>query len=160
MSDLQFYVHFIQESKVLGVDLRSAPEVWESNLGGEYVDDFRKNYGRRDYGLIEISFQKAQRTWECFGVSLQVHRLAMTDVDIIPEPLSRKFGEFRSHLPYEALLSGGLMLDRVVDSPDDALQVFEARDSIRRVQVLVANVATGGISAGDVWAITSGSLSR
>lgn len=162
MRDSDFYVQLVEGKGVLGAGLKDSPEVWESRLGDEYIDDFRKAYGRRDYGLIELSLQKVDRAWECFGISVQVHRLATGAEGMVPAPLGNEFGSFRPRLPFACLTDGlagsELILSARGPSADGSFEVFEAQGSGHRVQVLVAKHNVGGVDAGDVWSIAVGSL--
>ncbi|UYM25685.1 hypothetical protein NQP46_29860 [Streptomyces albus] len=71
-SDLDFYAHVATRGEVLGAGIGAQPAQWEAALGTDYLDIEEADLLRRDYGLVELSFQKDDDAWPCRGVSLQV----------------------------------------------------------------------------------------
>ncbi|WP_052851255.1 hypothetical protein [Streptomyces avicenniae] len=102
MTDLAFYTHFATTGQVYGLGIGSTPEQWTGELSEGFLDDRQKKRLRCDYGLIEVGFSREQQQWKCFGVSVQVHRLASGD-GLIPQRLQEDHGPFRSHVPFDEL---------------------------------------------------------
>ncbi|SMF84732.1 hypothetical protein [Streptomyces sp. Amel2xC10] len=75
ISDLDFYAHVATRGDVLGLGIGTQPAQWETGLGTDHLDTEDGGLLRRDYGLVELSFQEENSFWPCFGVSVQVHRL-------------------------------------------------------------------------------------
>lgn len=104
MTGFDFYVDVIAHGNVLGVGLDSSVSDW-GFMGDDYIDDIRKNLMRRDYGLIELSFEKKDEEWFCFAISIQVHRLAVYGPEkLVPLPLVNRYGRFENFTSCHRLL--------------------------------------------------------
>lgn len=88
-SDLDFYAHVATRGEVLGAGIGTQPAQWEAALGTDHLDTEEADLLRRDYGLVELSFQRDDDAWPCFGVSLQVHRLSQDTASEVPAPCAR-----------------------------------------------------------------------
>jgi hypothetical protein len=104
MNAPNFFVDFAVNGQVEGVSLNSTPEDWTLNLGPEFIDDKNKNNTRmrRDYGLVELGFLRAEGLWNCFLISLQVHRLWRNNNNVPPRLVAR-YGEFPKSVPFREL---------------------------------------------------------
>lgn len=102
MPDLDFHAHVAARGDALGAGTGSEPAEWEAALGPDYLDDRSEDLLRRDYGLVELSFQKSDDTWPCFGVSIQVHRL-LPGAAAVPRPLRDAYGEFARRVRFDEL---------------------------------------------------------
>ncbi|MFD4588408.1 hypothetical protein [Streptomyces sp. NPDC058434] len=123
MPDLDFYAHVAARGDVLGAGTGSEPAEWEAALGTDYLDDRSEDLLRRDYGLVELSFQKSDDTWPCFGVSIQVHRL-LPGAAAVPRPLRDAYGEFARRVRFDELRDVITGLGHTVE-PDDAPPVTD-----------------------------------
>jgi hypothetical protein len=94
LTDLDFYVDALISGRIHNVGPGSTPEEVEGALGGDFVDDARKRWMRRDFGLVEFHFNSVQSTWVCFGFSIQIHRLVKSGYDIVPAALRYRYGSF------------------------------------------------------------------
>lgn len=94
MSATSFCVGFVATGLVLGLSLNNTPDEWDSRLGDREFPlvDVRKGRMRRDYGLIEVHFEKAEPGWRCLGINLEIHRLASNDYDVVPPGLRAYIG--------------------------------------------------------------------
>ncbi|MEU0214860.1 hypothetical protein ABZ281_06895, partial [Streptomyces sp. NPDC006265] len=103
MSDLDFYAHVATRGDVLGVGMGAQPAQWETKLGAGFLDTEDGSLLRRDYGLVELSFQEEDRAWPCFGVSVQVHRLRWDTESSVPAALRDAYGPFACSTRFEDL---------------------------------------------------------
>ncbi|MEV7087525.1 hypothetical protein AB0O07_16740 [Streptomyces sp. NPDC093085] len=157
MSDLEFYTTAMIRGELMGANLLSDPEEWEAALGHEYVDDVKKSRMRRDYGLIEVHFTRS-RAWKCTGVSLQVHRLAWDNGNLVPAPLIDRYGAFSSRVPFETvrrlLTGGGCRIDEDRAKSQGEYATF----SVRRTPASIVTLRNPGedepFQPGDIWSIT------
>ncbi len=94
MTDLDFYAHVATRGDVLGAGISDPPEAWEAALGSDCLDDVSHGLMRRDYGLVELSFEEADGAWSCFGISVRIHRLSTGDASMVPPPLRNAYGSF------------------------------------------------------------------
>jgi hypothetical protein len=159
MSALEFYTDFVTSGLVQGVGLHSTLEVWTDNLGTSCIDDKSRSGKqlRRDYGLIELGFLRVNKSWSCFLISLQVHRLWRYD-DNVPQKLVDRYGEFPRSLQFQdfdrAVRALGYEPELIADDHDS---------DIARYHVAVANVLIGVVAkateepdslpVGSVWAM-------
>jgi hypothetical protein len=112
VTDLDFYAEAILSGRVLGLGPGSTVGEVERTLGKDFVDDARNQWMRRDYGLIEFHFNRTDREWVCFGVSIQVHRLADAG-EIVPPVLGDRYGAFSGTVGFSQLV------DRIKDEAPD-----------------------------------------
>ncbi|WP_237305096.1 hypothetical protein [Streptomyces qaidamensis] len=103
MTDLDFYAHVATRKEVLGVGIGAQPGEWETTLGDDCLDTEDGSLLRRDYGLVELSFQDEDGAWPCFGMSVQVHRLRWDSESSVPAPLRDAYGDFAPATRFEAL---------------------------------------------------------
>ncbi|MGW7054456.1 hypothetical protein [Streptomyces sp. NPDC054887] len=152
MSDLECYARVAAHSDVLGVGIGAQPAEWEDRLGTDYVDDADGGLLRRDYGLVELSFQEQHGAWPCFGISVQVHRLRWDTESAVPALLRSVYGDFSSRMPFEDLVAAIATLGCSVE-PDDgtATDFHRYRVPESGVRILVRVDAAGHGPAGQVW---------
>lgn len=157
MSAFRFLVEVLKSGTVQGLGLEARPGAWESKLGSGYVDDVRKGRMRRDYGLVELSFFKDGGTWQCFEVSLQVHRLATGISNIMPSSLIEEYGKLESRINFSDLQANataeGLQVAQIGDRGRHLHSRFSVMES--RVIVHVLETDSGDIlRRGDVWSVS------
>ncbi|MFE5243203.1 MULTISPECIES: hypothetical protein [unclassified Streptomyces] len=121
------------------------------------MDDMRKGRMRRDYGLVELSFIKKGEMWQCFEVSLQVHRLAKGIPDVAPGSLIEEYGELESRVRFGDLQGSvtaeGLRVAQISDRARHLHSRFSVMESRAIVHVLEAD--SGDIlRRGDVWSVS------
>lgn len=121
MSDLDFYAHVATRGDVLGAGISTPPAAWEAALGSDYLDDTSQGLMRRDYGLIELSFEpgEGEDVWSCFGISVQVHRLRTGDASTVPAPLLNAYGRFASRVKLDELSAAITGLGYAIEPDDD-----------------------------------------
>ncbi|SDX09539.1 hypothetical protein SAMN05421504_102293 [Amycolatopsis xylanica] len=159
MTDLDFYARAVVDGTVMGLGQDSLPEDWEDRLGVNYVDDVRKGLMRRDFGLVEVSFQRVRGIWRCFGVGIQVHRLDRGVEAVVPAPVRAEFGEFGSPVGFAgvdaAVARMGGRLESANDGGSTYHDQFLSASTNARVHVVaqVDDPGVGGTSVGDVWSI-------
>ncbi|MGW0314100.1 hypothetical protein [Streptomyces flavidovirens] len=156
MSDLDCYAHVAARGDVLGVGIGAQPAEWEGRLGADYVDDADGGLLRRDYGLVELSFQEEHGAWPCFGISVQVHRLRWDTESAVPAPLRSVYGDFAPRTPFEDLVAAITRLGCSVEPDDDgtAEDFHRYRVPESGVRILVrVDAATHG-PTGDVWKLS------
>ncbi|MFF4569273.1 hypothetical protein [Streptomyces sp. NPDC001410] len=156
MSELEFYVKAALQGEILGARLGTSPEIWEENLGSDFLDDARKSLMRRDYGLIEVTFAKSRGSWESVAASLQIHRLAHRLDGMIPPPVTVAHGTFSAHVRIgefrrELEMQGGTLRE-VTDSSRPNFVHYQ-EPSIGS-SVYVVNLAHTPLEEGDIWSIT------
>jgi hypothetical protein len=169
MSDLDFYVQFATRGEVAGLGIDSHPAEWEAKLGSDYLDDRVRGQMRRDYGLVELSFQEGEGRWLCFGISVQIHRLVWGDVSSVPAALRNEYGEFAPRVEFDELAariaSLGYRIEPDNDSTTTDIHRYRVTESGARVFV-VADIDPYGYAdvdedddpaghrVGDVWSIS------
>ncbi|UGY92783.1 hypothetical protein [Streptomyces gobiensis] len=167
MLDLDFYAHVATRGDVLGAGIGTQPAEWEAKLGSDYLDDRSQGIMRRDYGLVELSFQEDQDAWLCFGISVQVHRLRQGDVSTVPAPLRNRYGRFATRVTFDeltAVINGlGYSIEPDNDATTRDIHRYRVPETGARIFV-VADPDPYGYGevdpdepakqeAGDVWAI-------
>jgi hypothetical protein len=103
VTDLDLYVDALVSGQVLGVAAGATDGEVARALGADFLDDVGKKRMRRDYGLVELYFQREGGEWRCAGITLQVHRLTEVGVDMVPAPLAARYGAFRPVVPFAAV---------------------------------------------------------
>ncbi|MEU4837010.1 hypothetical protein [Nocardia testacea] len=167
LSDLDFYVHFATRGEVLGAGIGTNPAEWEAKLGSDYIDDRVQTLMRRDYGLVELSFDEDKGEWPCFGISVQTHRLNWGDVSTVPVLLRNEYGEFAPRVAFDelaALVTGlGYRIEPDNDATTTDIHRYRVPESGARVFVVAAVDPYGSADVdaedpvehrvGDVWSI-------
>ena len=155
MNELDFYANLVVNGEILECTLGHSLEAWESTLGSDFLDDRQKNRLRRDYDFVELSFQRVTQGWLCFGISVQVHRLARGNPEAVPAALIDTYGTFRSALPFEDLSDcarqEGAQLQVTDDSPQGEFARLVASGSNVHAEVVVSQTDSPTLS--EVWAI-------
>jgi hypothetical protein len=156
VSGLDFFVDFAASGRVEGIGLNSTLEDWSEHLGDNYVDDIKKKQMRRDYGVVELGFNRAGEQWRCVGIGIQAHRLWWT-TGSVPPKLSREYGYFPSVIRFDELRNRLKFLEHeplLVDEQEDF-----AKYSIPVTGVLMYIVSPrrpdrpGGLPAGALWSM-------
>ncbi|MEV0241641.1 hypothetical protein AB0I06_17145 [Streptomyces sp. NPDC050674] len=158
MSDLDFYAHVATRGDVLGVGIGAQPAEWESTLGADFLDTEDGGLLRRDYGLVELSFQEQGASWPCFGVSVQVHRLRWDTESSVPAALRGAYGAFARSTRFEnlAVAIAGLGCS-VQPEPDDCGttgDLYRYRVPESGVRIFVRGDEPGRGRAGEVWRLS------
>ena len=165
MSDLDFYVHFATRGKVLGAGIGTNPAEWEPKLGSDYIDDRVQSLMRRDYGLVELSFDEDKGEGSCFGISVQTHRLIWSDVSTVPVFLRNVYGEFAPRVTFDELAALITGLSYRIEPDNDAtttdIHRYRVPESGARIFVVAdvdpyvcADVGEDDpVRVGDVWSI-------
>jgi hypothetical protein len=156
MSDLDFYAHVATRGDVLGVGIGAQPAEWEAKLGADYLDDADSGLLRRDYGLVELSFQEEGGAWPCFGISVQAHRLGQDTESTVPGPLRCAYGDFASRTSFEDLVAAitGLGCSVVPDKDGTPPDIDRYRVPESGVRIFVDTDADAHGPAGDVWSLS------
>ncbi|MFF8394890.1 hypothetical protein [Streptomyces sp. NPDC016172] len=158
MSDLDFYAHVAARGDVLGVGIGAQLAEWETELGADCLDTEDGSLLRRDYGLVELSFQEDGGAWSCFGVSVQVHRLRWDTESSVPAALRGAYGEFAPSTRFESLASAIAGLGCSVEAePDEdgragAIHRYRVPESGVRIFVRADEDAQG--QAGEVRSLS------
>ncbi|MDT7725945.1 MAG: hypothetical protein QOI21_2521 [Actinomycetota bacterium] len=159
MSDMDFYAQVIVTGRVMGASLASSPEQWAQELGANYVDARRKALMRRDFGLVEVSFQRVRGVWECFGMAIQVHRLVGGRDGVVPAPVGARFGDFGPLVLFATLddvvARAGHHLENDNDETTSHHDRFVLPETGAHVHVVsqVDDPDSGGPQVGHVWSI-------
>ncbi|MER7165694.1 hypothetical protein ABT336_06375 [Micromonospora sp. NPDC000207] len=115
MTGIEFYLDALLSGEVCGVGAGSSADRIQEVLGSGFIDDRRKRWMRRDFGLVEFHFNRVGPTWTCFGSTIQVHRLKEAGGSITPRSLIKLYGELSSTLDHATLTDafqarGGLLV--------------------------------------------------
>ncbi|MFH8564119.1 hypothetical protein [Streptomyces sp. NPDC017988] len=175
-ADLGFYAAFATRGEILGTGIGADPAAWEAALGPDHLDDPGEGTLRRDHGLVELSFSAAEkplgrsssRPFSCYGISVQVHRLAhdAPTAPLVPSALVREYGQFAPRVRFEELRSAILSLGCTVEPEDLSADIHRYRvpESGARVFVIDDPDPYGDghhdtddpetAQAGDVWALS------
>lgn len=157
MSAFRFLLEVLGLGTVQRLGLDAKPEAWEAKLGSEYVDDLRKGRMRRDYGLVELSFFKEGEIWQCFEVSLQIHRLATDFSRIVPSSLIEEYGPFESRIKFSDLQANATIEGLQVTQIDNRSGHLHSRFSVMESGVIVHVLETDFgdvLRQGDVWSVS------
>ncbi|MGW9451017.1 hypothetical protein [Streptomyces sp. NPDC055632] len=167
MPDLDFYAHVATRGDVLGAGVTAPPATWEAALGPDHLDDASHGLMRRDYGLVELSFEEGDGVWSCFGISVQVHRLTTGDASVVPPPLRNAYGPFAPRVEFDELSAAVTGLGCSIEPDDDATTTDIRRYRVAETGARIFVVAdpgpygygepdpdTPGTRAGDVWSLS------
>ncbi|MFE6460382.1 hypothetical protein [Streptomyces cinereoruber] len=141
MSDLDFYAHVATRGDVLGAGISAPPAAWEVALGSDCLDDASHGLMRRDYGLVELSFEEHDGVWSCFGISVQVHRLRTGDASMVPPPLLNAYGHFASRVDADELSAAITRLGYSIEPDDDTTTTDVRRYRVRETGARIFVVA-------------------
>ncbi|MFF6879693.1 MULTISPECIES: hypothetical protein [unclassified Streptomyces] len=158
MSELDFYAHVATRKDVLGVGIGAQPAEWEATLGDDCLDTEDGSLLRRDYGLVELSFQEEGGAWPCFGLSVQVHRLRRDTESSVPAALRGAYGDFSPSTRFGDLAAAIAGLGCSVEpEPDEdgtagGIRRYRVTESGVRVFVRADENARG--QAGVIWSLS------
>lgn len=159
MTAVDFLTDFAVSGHVEGVGLPSAPEDWSEHLGTDYIDDISKSKKRlrRDYGLVELGFGRAEGAWRCFLISIQAHRL-WWDNDNVPAKLRSKYGAFPRVVPFEDLRARLSALGHEPHFIEDQVPSDQMRYYISETKIIVGvhsakKQEADDIPSGAIWAM-------
>ncbi|WP_181785725.1 hypothetical protein [Streptomyces phytophilus] len=57
-TDVDLYSRVVQHESLGGATADSTPDEWARALPGDFLEDKRKKFMRRDYGLVEVFFER------------------------------------------------------------------------------------------------------
>ncbi|MET7782759.1 hypothetical protein ABZU94_37765 [Streptomyces mirabilis] len=158
MSVLDFYVHVVTRGDLLGAGIGSDPAEWEAKVGTDYLDVSSPGFIRRDYGLVEVSFQEDGNAWSCFGINVQVHRLRLEGPSAVPEPLRSAYGAFPARTKFAdlcaALTAKGFSVEPDNDSSTTDIHRYRVAQSGARIFVVAEAGASDTSRSGDVWRLS------
>jgi hypothetical protein len=156
MSAIDFFVDFAVTGLVEGIGLDSTLDAWSRHLGDDYVDDAKKKRMRRDYGVVELGFNRYGQQWRCVGIGIQAHRLWWS-TDSVPDKLSRKYGKFPRVIKFDELIY------RLRTAGHEPVLVNEETDYVKYsvpgtgvLMYIVSPVRAddpGGLPAGALWSM-------
>lgn len=154
MTDLDLYVEAATRAEVAGAILGVDVSQWGEALGDDCVEDVRKSRMRRDYGLIEIFFERHAATWRSTGLSLQIHRLNQGE-SVVPAALSRQYGNFRSQVKFEDLRNSILQAGSDVEELERVGGHRHYKLPRSNASIYVVDEADSGlpVAYGNVWSI-------
>lgn len=159
-TDIDLYRQVVQHEGIGGPTADSTPEEWERALPGDFLEDKRKKFMRRDYGLVEVFFVRVDQQWSCSGFTIQVHRLSDGGEGSVPAYLREKYGDFRSSVRIEELtasLEGAdLPLTRMENYSGKEFSQFKSPSGRVAVYVLTDPLPDSAhrISRGEFWSIS------
>ncbi|MEV4788180.1 hypothetical protein AB0K53_22485 [Streptomyces tuirus] len=158
MSDLDFYARVATRGDVLGVGIGTQPAAWEAVLGTDFLDAEDGSLLRRDYGLVELSFQEEGGAWSCFGVSVQVHRLRWDTGSSVPAALRGAYGVFAPSTRFDDLAAAvaglGCSLEPEPDEDGMSEDMRRYRVPESGVRVFVRAEGHAEERAGEVWSLS------
>jgi hypothetical protein len=158
VSVLDFYVHVVTRGDLLGVGIGSDPAEWEAKVGTDYLDVSSPGFIRRDYGLVEVSFQEDGNAWSCFGFNVQVHRLRLDGPSAVPGPLRSAYGAFPARTKFAdlcaALTAQGFSVEPDNDSSTTDIHRYRVAQSGARIFVVAEAGASDTSRSGDVWRLS------
>ncbi|MGW6547871.1 hypothetical protein ACWGBH_34240 [Streptomyces massasporeus] len=158
MSDLAFYARVATRGDVLGLGIGTQPADWETRLGTDFLDDEDGSLLRRDYGLVELSFQEEDGAWPCFGVSVRLHRLRRDTEASVPAVLRGAHGEFAPSTRFEDLAAAiaglGCSLEPEPDEHGTSGDMHRYRVPESGVRVFVRAEEHSPRQAGEVWSLS------
>ncbi|SMQ21679.1 hypothetical protein SAMN06272771_7619 [Streptomyces sp. Ag82_O1-12] len=158
ISDLAFYARVATRGDVLGAGVGMQPAVWETKLGADFLDAEDGSLLRRDYGLVELSFQEEDGAWPCFGVSVQVHRLRRDTESSVPAALRQAYGAFAPSTRFADLAAAiaglGCSLDPEPDEDGTSRDMHRYRVPESGVRIFVRAEEHAPRQAGEVWSLS------
>ncbi|MEV5103885.1 hypothetical protein ACFQ7G_31325 [Streptomyces massasporeus] len=158
MPDLDFYARVATLGDVLGAGIGTQPAAWETTLGGDFLAVEDGSLLRRDYGLVELSFQEEDGAWPCFGVSVQVHRLRWDTESSIPAALRGAYGDFAPSTRFEDLAAAiaglGCSLEPEPDEDGTSRDMHRYRVPESGVRIFVRADEPAQGQSGEVWSLS------
>jgi hypothetical protein len=159
VSYLSLLVEACLTGLVHGLGPGCLPDDVEQALGPGYLDDWdkKRRYLRRDYGLLEFHFTRADG-WTCRTLGLQVHRLAADAAGLVPAAIERAYGPFPRRVRLddlrETIEAGGHGFPRADTAQSGYTRFFftEAGAEVFAVAEGTGHGA-GSLMHGDVWSV-------
>jgi hypothetical protein len=157
---LRFFVDAVLTGRILDIDATASPEEATRTLGTDYGENKDRNVMWRDYGVVELHWDRASAAepWSCHHISLQTHRMGDDDdPDGHPmnENVRQSYGAFTAPLRFAALLDElarqGCALTSVPRPAGDDVREFVYRPT--GVSILVSTVSDDLRDDGDVWQV-------
>ena len=108
---------------------------------------------RRDYGLVEILFEKTAVDWTCVNASLLPHRLASDRDEIVPPGVQNFYGPVNSNVQFSSVASE--MNSRRVRCEEiaDRDKSHYVRYWVERSEVIIVVQGAEASAPGAVWSI-------
>ncbi|MEU3889128.1 hypothetical protein [Streptomyces sp. NPDC029041] len=141
----------------MGIGAR--PAEWEAVLGTDFLDVEDRGLLRRDYGLVELSFQEDDGAWPCFRVSVQVHRLRQGTESSVPAALRSVYGAFTATPSFEdlapAIAERGCSVEAETDENGTAGDIHRYRVPESGVRIFVcADEEDAQGQSGEIWRLS------
>jgi hypothetical protein len=156
VAGLDYFIDVVASGAVPGIGPSDPPETVSQVLGDGFVDDERPTTLRRDYGLVELFWNRRSRSqpWCPSGFAVRVHRLGAVAVD---PGLVDRYGPLGVRVPYrdldDELQRLGYRLQEITQDADrPGYRRFWLAES--RTCVTVAATGWQWLDAGDVWSIS------
>jgi len=159
MTDIDFYLDFLDKGFICNESLQSPPNAWTQRLGEKYIDDTKKGNKRIDYGLIELSFWRDKGTWRCNNVAVQVQRLRHGN-NSIPPILENSYGRFSSFILFSEIKKELNSHKIEYDLINDKNRSDYERYYVPKSQVIIHAIPTkydgsdDSLKAGSIWSMS------
>lgn len=146
-------IDFITSGQLLGAGLDSSPDAWDRALGDTDwpLIDVRRSRIRRDYGLVEVSFEKWDTDWSCINVSVHMHRLRGERAQLVPPEVDAAYGPIEPVVTFAEVLEGTLAKGALVDLIADRDTGLHSRYWFPRSEVIVSVQGPGHEVPGSIW---------
>lgn len=153
MSATALCIDFITSGQLLGAGLDSSPETWDQALGGADwpLIDVRGRRMRRDYGLIEVSFEKWDKDWSCINASVHAHRLRGERALLVPPEVDATYGPIEPVVTFAEVLEETLAKGVVVELIADRDTELHSRYWFPRSEVIVSVQGSSLEAPGSIW---------
>lgn len=153
MSATALCIDFITSGQVLGAGLDSSPDAWDRALGGADwpLIDVQGRRMRRDYGLVEVSFEKRAADWSCVNASVHAHRLRGDRSLLVPPEIDARYGPIEPVVAFAEVLEGTLASGALVELIADRDTELHSRYWFPRSEVIVSVQGPGHDLPGSIW---------
>jgi hypothetical protein len=153
MSATGLCIDFITSGRLLGADLDSSPDAWDRALGGPDwpLIDVQGRRMRRDYGLVEVSFEKWDADWTCTDASVHTHRLRGDQSLLVPPKIDATYGPIEPVVAFAEVLEGTLAKGALAELIADRDTELHSRYWFPGSEVIVSVQGPGLDLPGSIW---------
>lgn len=153
MSATALCIDFITSGRLLGAGLDSSPDAWDRALGGPDwpLIDVQGRRMRRDYGLVEVSFEKCDVGWTCTNASVHAHRLRGDRALLVPPEIDATYGPIEPVVAFTEVLDGVLASGAPVELIADRDTELHSRYWFPGSEVIVSVQGPGHDLPGSIW---------
>ncbi len=106
---------------------------------------------RRDYGLVEVSFEKWDTDWNCINASVHVHRLCGERSLLVPPEVDATYGPIEPVVAFAEVLEGALAKGALVELIADRDTELHSRYWFPRSEVIASVQGLGHDVPGSIW---------